>query len=431
MKVNTLYRQRWIKLKILFLLLLFYPVLVISQNQTDSLAQLKDDNGSLLVFIDYSESDNTEKYLRSEIPFVTYARDPQLAQLHILIVDQRTASGGKKFSISFIGKEKYEGFAQTLEYISLQSDTEDQWREGLAKTIKMGLMPYVSQTRLIDQIDIQYDDEKMKKEQTSISDGWDYWIFSIDLGGGVRAEESRDDYNIWSSLRANRITEAWKIQNQFDYNYVEENFIDDDVAHTSFLKSWKMESEVIKSLGSRWSAGVYAEARSTTFLNLRFGWDIAPALGFNFFPWSESQRRQFAISYRVGYRSMKYLQVTLYDRISDNLLYHAMELEWEMIQPWGKLDFEIDASQYIELKDYYSIKFDVELDFRVTSNLELVLNSKIESIHDQIFLPRGDATIDEILLRRRQLATTYDVQLKAGFRFTFGSIYNNIINERM
>jgi hypothetical protein len=77
------------------------------------------------------------------------------------------------------------------------------------------------------------------------------------------------------------------------------------------------------------------------------------------------------------------------------------------------------------------LKFDIELDFRISSGFEFVLNSKIESIHDQIYLPRGDATIDEILLKRRQLATTYDVELSMGFRFTFGSIYNNIINERM
>jgi hypothetical protein len=83
------------------------------------------------------------------------------------------------------------------------------------------------------------------------------------------------------------------------------------------------------------------------------------------------------------------------------------------------------------MKDKYSLKLDVELAFRISSGLEFVLESRIESIHDQIYLPRGDATIDEILLKRRQLATTYDIGLELGFRYTFGSIYNNIINERL
>jgi hypothetical protein len=68
-----------------------------------------------------------------------------------------------------------------------------------------------------------------------------------------------------------------------------------------------------------------------------------------------------------------------------------------MTKPWGNIDFEFEASQYLELRDKYSL----------------------------IYLPKGDATIDEILLKRRQLATTYDIGLTLGFRYTFGSIYNN------
>ena len=45
---------------------------------------------ALLVYIDYAESDNLERYLRSEISFVGYARDPALADVHILITDQKT-----------------------------------------------------------------------------------------------------------------------------------------------------------------------------------------------------------------------------------------------------------------------------------------------------------------------------------------------------
>ena len=102
-----------------------------------------------------------------------------------------------------------------------------------------------------------------------------------------------------------------------------------------------------------------------------------------------------------------------------------------MTQPWGEIDLELEAQQYLELKNTYSLKMDVELAFRISTGLEFILESRMESIHDQFYLPKGDATIDEILLRRRQLATTYDIGLAFGFRYTFGSIYNNIINRRM
>jgi hypothetical protein len=49
---------------------------------------------------------------------------------------------------------------------------------------------------------------------------------------------------------------------------------------------------------------------------------------------------------------------------------------------------------------------------------------------DQIYLPLGEATTEEILLRQRQLLTGYQYFFNFGFRYSFGSIYNNIVNPR-
>jgi hypothetical protein len=431
MRLFKFFSNRKLYIKFILVFLIFYPLLGNAQIKEFQSNPVENKNGTILVYIDYAESDNTERYLRSEIPFATYVRDPRLAQIHVLIVDQETGSGGKRFNISFIGKDNFKDQDQTLFFISQQSDTDDQRREGLARVIKMGLMPYISQTEMAKQIEIRYDDNKVKSVQEVIGDSWDYWIFSVELGGGLNAEESRNAYNISSEFNADRVTEAWKFLNRFEYGYEEENFTDDEESLKSFLKQWRATSRIVRSLSTRWSAGLFAEVYSTTFKNIRHGWSVAPALEYNFFDWAESERRKFIIAYRAGFTSLKYLEVTLFDKISDNLLNHAMYMELEMTQPWGNIDFEFEAAQYLEMKDKYSLKLDVELAFRISSGLEFVLESRIESIHDQIYLPRGDATIDEILLKRRQLATTYDIGLELGFRYTFGSIYNNIINERL
>jgi hypothetical protein len=417
-------------LKFLLVFLIFYPYL--SNAQTEDILYRPGENHyeTVLVYIDYAESDDTERYLRSEIPFATYVRDPRLAQIHILIADQRTGSGGRLFNISFIGKEDYKGQDQTLFFISPQSDTDNQRREGLARIVKMGLMPYISQTAMAEQIEIRYDDDKVKSVQEMIYDNWDYWIFSIDLGGGLRAEESRNSYTITSAFRADRVTEMWKFNNEFEYLYEEENFKDEDNSLKSSLKYWRARSSLVRSLSIRWSTGFFGELFSTTFRNINLGWSLAPAIEYNIFPWPEAERRKFTLGYRVGYTSLKYYQETLFDQTSDDLLFHAFEIELDMVQPWGNIEFDFEASQYLELKDQYSLRLDIELAFRISSGFEFILDTKMESIHDQIYLPKGDATIDEILLKRRQLATTYDIGLTLGFRYTFGSIYNNIINRR-
>jgi hypothetical protein len=62
--------------------------------------------------------------------------------------------------------------------------------------------------------------------------------------------------------------------------------------------------------------------------------------------------------------------------------------------------------------------------------LSLSLNADITAVHDQVYLPRGRATTEEILARQRQLATGYEYSYSFGISYTFGSIHNGIVNPR-
>jgi hypothetical protein len=68
--------------------------------------------------------------------------------------------------------------------------------------------------------------------------------------------------------------------------------------------------------------------------------------------------------------------------------------------------------------------------FRLFKGLSMNFWGSYESIHDQLSLPVGDLTLDEILLRRKELATGYDYSLSVGFSYTFGSVYSNVVNPR-
>jgi len=54
----------------------------------------------------------------------------------------------------------------------------------------------------------------------------------------------------------------------------------------------------------------------------------------------------------------------------------------------------------------------------------------LKLVHDQISLPRTGATEEEILLEQRQLQTGYKYRGNMGLTYTFGSIYNNVVNPR-
>lgn len=50
------------------------------------------------------------------------------------------------------------------------------------------------------------------------------------------------------------------------------------------------------------------------------------------------------------------------------------------------------------------------------------------AIADQIYLPVGEATDEEVLARQRQLATSFRHSLHVGISDTFGSVFSNVVN---
>jgi hypothetical protein len=46
-------------------------------------------------------------------------------------------------------------------------------------------------------------------------------------------------------------------------------------------------------------------------------------------------------------------------------------------------------------------------------------------------LAAGTTSIEELLLQQREIATDYKTNFSVGLSYTFGSIYNSIINTRL
>lgn len=386
------------------------------------------ESNTIRIFLDCDYCDHS--YIKRNIPFVNFTRDSKQAQVHILITVQSTASGGHRFILDFIGRENYIEMNQKLTYISEQSETDDIRRKGLTRTIIMGLMPYISQTPVSSNIRISYDGKKTEAEQKPGIDPWNYWVFSINLSGDLEAEKSQNKITLSNRFRAERITEAWKFESDFYYRHERETFKDNDEEIESSLVNSEINLGLVKSLTNHWSFGFFSNFIHSTYTNLDQQISVAPALEYNFYPWKLSNRKIFTLGYYLGYRYNKYIKETLYDKFSEHTLLHYLEFYMEYIQPWGELDAGINFSQYFHDPKYYRIESEIDVYFRITKGLSLFVESNIESIHDQLYLPKGDAELEDILLKRRRLETNYDVRFELGIQYTFGSIYNNIVNHR-
>jgi hypothetical protein len=62
--------------------------------------------------------------------------------------------------------------------------------------------------------------------------------------------------------------------------------------------------------------------------------------------------------------------------------------------------------------------------------LSLQVSGSVAYINDQINLKKGGISEADRLLELRELSTQYRIQGGIGLTYTFGSIYNNVVNPR-
>jgi hypothetical protein len=379
-------------------------------------------------FLDCDDCDFN--FVREELPFIAFVRDPQLADVHILVTDSQTGSGGNKYFLNFIGLKAFNGVNYEYTVITKQDDTDDDIRNSLLKFLKIGILPYYSKTSFIDNLSIDLEESENRAADDMVFDRWNKWLFRISSGGEFHKEESQNGYLIDTEASAEKITEEWKTSFEASYEIKRENYYDDGEEITNRQDSKRIDAEFIKSLNEKWSAGIFGGYSSKTYLNIENKYGASAGIEYNIFPWKECNRRVFAIRYSAGYNFVDYIEETIYDKMSESLWNESVGVNIEFIQPWGEVSVGLTGSQYFH--DFSKNRLTLEGDFsiRLTRNLSVFFEIQSQLVHDQLYLPKGDASLEDVLLERRKLATTYEIGGQLGFRFTFGSIYNNVVNER-
>ena len=384
--------------------------------------------GIINFFLDCFHCDFT--YVRQELPFISFVRESQLADVHIMMSESETGGGGRKFFLNFMGLKSFKGMDFEYTVTTKQSDTDDDIRQALLKLIKIGVLPYYSKTSFIDQLNIDLESSDEKTADDMVIDRWNKWVFRLETGGELQLEQQQNEYSIETQASAEKITEKWKTAIEAQYQINRENYYDDDSLITDRQNSKELSAEFIKSLSARWSAGFFSSYSSSTFLNTQHRYSISAGIEYNIFPWKECNRRVFAIRYMAGVYGYRYLEETIYDKMKEIVPGESLSAHLELIQKWGEVSLGLEGRH--SFNDFSKNRLTVEtnISLRLTKNFQVFCELQSAAVHDQIYLPKGDDSIEDILLKRHKLATTYEINGQLGFRFTFGSIYNNVVNER-
>ncbi|MEW6508459.1 MAG: hypothetical protein AB1432_12005 [Bacteroidota bacterium] len=386
--------------------------------------------GAPKVYIDCSRCD--VNYIKEQIQIVNYVNDRIDSDVHVLFVSQRTGALGTEYSLFFIGQNQFNGINDTIKFATDQTDSDDKVREKTVNALKIGLVRYIGKSRVADQMTISF--AKLKQQTEKPKDDWDFWFFKASLNININGEE-KSNYN-WlnGSFSANRVTDDLKINMRFSNSYTENNFkfFDGtvDVSIKSVSRNQSFDGSAYFSINNHWSWGFNAYLFRSTYSNISLSAYIAPAVEYNVFPYSESNQRQLRINYRISPTYNSYFEETIFLKTKESLVSQQLSSTLSIIEPWGSTSLTLTGANYFHDMSKYELELFGSISWKIVKGLSFSVYGGYSKIRNQISLPRGSASLEEVLLQRRQLETGYSYWGGIGLSYSFGSIYNNIVNPR-
>ena len=393
---------------------------------------------ALAVFLDCNAGRNCDsRSFRTEITFVNWVRDQADADVYVIMTNEGTGGGGERYFMDFNGLGELEGVDDRLTYTSNATDTRDETVLGITGVLAVGLAHYSAHAGYSQRLSVVPTEfgtprrsEMPPGLQGEVEDPWDYWVFTIGGNAGLDVEESKSEKSVRSDFSANRTTEIWKVSFRGRVSLSRNTWELSDGDYVDDRTDWSSNASVVYSLAEHWSVGVEGGAQAET----RFNQDAAGSFGggieYSVFPYEESTRRRLSVVAKVTGRYFNYEEETVFDKMTELRPEGEMTGLLSFRQPWGTASINASATAFLDKIDQSRLSVGGRLSFRIFRGLEWNVNGNIASVNNQIYLSKEDVSDEDILVARRQLPTDFTYEIETGLSFRFGSIYNNVVNNR-
>ena len=384
------------------------------------------------IFLDCTDSRCDPNFYRTELEFVNHVRERSAADVHVLVADEGTGGGGRRYTLAFYGQRVFEGLSDTLVITTPQGATEAEQRRTLVRTLRLGLARYLARTPEGERVVVSLDAPTAAAQKAdTTSDPWDAWVFRLGANMNGNSEQQQASEFINGNVRAGRVTETWKTNLRVDEYYSESKFTVAGQRITTIRRDFGGSALQVRSLGEHLSVGARAGASSSTFLNQKLASNVAAAIEYDLYPYRESTRRQLVTQYSIGARHYVYNDTTIYFKIRESRPYEALSISFEQKQTWGSVDIGANGYHFLDDLSKSRLTLSMSTDVRIVKGLSLSATMNYSVIHDQLYLAKGKLSRDEVLLQQSQLQTGYRANYRLALNYTFGSVLNNIVNPRL
>ncbi|HWP03351.1 MAG TPA: hypothetical protein VNL96_07840 [Gemmatimonadaceae bacterium] len=392
-----------------------------------------DSSGNLpRVFLDCQATGCDADFLRTELRWLNFIRERTLADVYIMVTERTTAGGGREFTATFVGQGPNMR-TDTAVVFARQGSTQDELRRVLARTIAQGMLPFVRGTPLSERLNVTFSAPPGGEPSPTrgARDRWNLWVYRIGFSAFGNGDRNYKQTYLSASLRASRTTDSWKLLASVNGSYAENRYLlSAGQALNTYQHSYGFEVLAVSSAGPHWSRGIQLTGSAATTANLDFALRVGPAVEYDVVPYSESTRHQIVLRYGPGFRFYNYRDSTIFNELAESRTDHRLTVATDIRRPWGNLGGSLVFSQYLHDLSKRSVTLNLGARWRIVSGLEFNVDGYYSRIADQLALPRGAATDEEILLRLKRLQTSYSYFISAGLSYTFGSVFQNVVNPR-
>ena len=363
---------------------------------------------------------------------VEFVRDRFESDVHVMVNSQFSNSGGEQNQMNFIGQQRFQGLTDTLTYFNDPTATDDDKRKQLVKYLKLGLTRYVAKTDAGKYLEITFAGTDTTKSSKTFSkkDPWNYWVFQFGGSANFNGSRNYQSNSLYGYVNADQETEEWKNSFYVSADKSKQIFKDDSTESKFESKSYSAGVQIAKSINKHWSYGISAGYQNYFYSNIKAGFSLKPKIEYSLFPYSKFNSQRIVFQYMVGPIHNKYYDTTVYFKTKELQLEQSLNIITSFNQPWGNINIGIFWSNYFDDFSKNNLSFNGAINWKIAKGLNFGLYGYYALVHDQIALRKGGASRDELLIRNKELFSSFEYNLGFGFSYRFGSISNSTVNPR-
>jgi hypothetical protein len=389
------------------------------------------------VFFDCDGRNCNFDYYRTEIGWLNWVRDRADSDVHVIMTSTQTGAGGREYQLDFLGVTGPEGYEDQFRVRTLATDTDREELDAIAEALALGIARFAATAGYRGLVSVQgaatpAGDQTPGRlvSQDEVDDPWNLWSFRINGNGNLDGESTRDNTRLFFNFNASRVTPTWKLNfggNTF-YTHLRRELSDGEFVDNR--TDWGFNQLVAYALADHWSVGFQGRFARMTQENQDFMASINPAIEFSVFPYAEATRRSLTVFYEIGPTYRNYIEETVYGYADETRFEQSIEVDFSQRQPWGDASVSIEGSHYLHDLALNNLSLRGDINFRVVRGFSVNARANIGWVNDQIYLSSEGVTDEEALLDLRRQGTDFSYGVSLGFSVQFGSIYNNVVNNR-